>query len=184
MKKAKKTIWDNVIIMNSALLGVMVLINVFVVFLPKLKIKNNPLLHYNYEVECCSYVVTGENKERVGKNNFFFNDKNVENSSAQTSLNVELNDASHVIIEYSFVNRAEDVPLEAEVLFNNLTIENCNLEYSFSDEFSQVDSESLDFRIAPNSKSVCRIKISIDNYALDALCEGKLMVVLSIAKGE
>ena len=70
------------------------------------------------------------------------------------------------------------------MLFDELTIENCNLEYSFNDEFAQVDSEYLDLRVEPNSKTICKIKISIDDYNIDALCEGRFKVILSIAKGE
>ena len=162
----------------------MLLINVFIIFLPKLKSKNNPMIHYNYEVEFSSYVVTGENKQRVSRDKFLFSDSNVENSSAQSSLNATLNDVSHVLIEYRVVNKSEESPLKAVLFFDELTIENCSLEYSFSDEFSQVDSDMLDLRIEPNSETICKIKISIDNYNIDALCEGKFNVVLSIAKGE
>jgi len=185
MKKAKKTIWDNIIIINSVLLVAMLLVNVFVIFLPNLsKNKNNPLLHYNYEVEFCSYVVTGENKQRVAKDNFFFNDQTIENNESSSFLNATLNEQNHVLIEYRVVNRAEDVPLKALVNFNNLTIENCKVEYSFSDVYTQLDSETLDLRIEPSSETICRIKVSIDNYARNAICEGKFNVVLSIAKGE
>lgn len=185
MKKAKKTIWDNIIIINCVLLVAMLLINVFVIFLPNLsKNNNNPLLHYNYEVEFCSYVVTGENKKIVAKDNFFFNDQNIENNQSSSFLNAALNEQSHVLVEYRVVNRAEDVPLKAIVYINDLTIENCNVEYSFNDEYSELDSDRLDLRIEPSSETICRIKVSIDNYALNALCAGKFRVILSIAKGE
>ena len=184
MKKAKKTLWDNIIIINCVLLAAMLLINVFVILLPKLKTNNYPLLIYNYEVECCSYVVTGENKHIVAKDNFYFNESNVENSSAQSALNATLDNASYVLIEYKVVNKSGEAPLQATVFANDLIVENCNLEYSFSDEYNGLDPEGLDLRIEPNSEKICRIKISIDNYSQDALCEGKFKVVLSIAKGE
>ena len=185
MKNKKKTIWDNIIIINCVLVAAMLLTTVCVTFLPNLMVNNyNPLTHYNYEVGFCSYVVTGANKQIVTNDKFLFDDSGVENGVAQSSLNATLGDASHVLIEYSVVNKSESSPLKAVLYFNNLTVENCNLEYSFGEEFAGVDSEALDLRIEPNSEKVCKIKISIADYNIDALCEGKFVVVLSIAKGE
>ena len=183
-KKNKKTIWDNIIIINSVLLVALLLVNVFVIFLPKLKNSNSVLLHYNYEVEFCSYVVNGENKQLVSRDKFLFIDKNIENNSAESKLNVAVGGGDYVRIEYRIANKTDDVPLKAILNFNSLTIQNCSLEYSFSEDYSELDQEWLDLRVEPDSKNICRIKISIDDYSQDALCEGKFKVVLSIAKGE
>ena len=114
---------------------------------------------------------------------YVYSDEELEETpTSPSNIRSTLARNKYFLLEYIIVNRSKDVSVTASIDFSNMVETNCDIKHAIGDgAFVNLDSDSVEIVVQPESQMKYQIKISVDNYAVNASCTGELSAVLSVA---
>lgn len=141
-----------------------------------------PPITYAYEVEFNTYKVkeSDQSRELLTKSAFLFDEETVENAVSTSKVETDLQIYTYIDLQYTIRNNSESKGIHCSLDLNELTKENCLLEYCVNNATLPLLVKTLEFDILAGESYTLIISVKIDNVGLNALCEGNLKLTTTI----